>query len=110
MAAYVPEAGDIVWLQFSPQAGHEQAGHRPAIVLSPASYNRIGLMLYCPMTTKRKGYPFEVVIDDDRKSAVLADQVKSLDWRARKAQRKGRITDLELAQVRAKAIALIGRK
>jgi mRNA interferase MazF len=110
MAAYVPDAGDIVWLQFSPQAGHEQAGHRPAVVLSPANYNRIGLMLCCPMTTKRKGYPFEVAIDDDRQSAVLADQVKSLDWRARDAQRKGRISDGELAEVRAKAAALIGRK
>ena len=110
MATYVPDAGDIVWLQFSPQAGHEQAGHRPAVVLSPASYNRIGLMLCCPMTTKRKGYPFEVAIDDDRQSAVLADQVKSLDWRARDAQRKGRISDGELAEVRAKASALIGRK
>jgi mRNA interferase MazF len=110
MAAYVPDAGDIVWLQFSPQAGHEQAGHRPAVVLSPAGYNRIGLMLCCPMTTKRKGYPFEVAIDDDRQSAVLADQVKSLDWRARDAQRKGRISDGELAEVRAKAAALIGRK
>jgi mRNA interferase MazF len=110
MAADVPDAGDIVWLQFSPQAGHEQAGHRPAVVLSPASYNRIGLMLCCPMTAKRKGYPFEVAIDDDRQSAVLADQVKSLDWRARNAQRKGRISDGELAEVRAKAAALIGRK
>ena len=110
MAAYVPDAGDIVWLQFSQQAGHEQAGHRPAVVLSPANYNHIGLMLCCPMTTKRKGYPFEVAIDDDRQSAVLADQVKSLDWRARDAQRKGRISDGELAEVRAKAAALIGRK
>ena len=110
MAAYVPESGDIVWLQFSPQAGHEQAGRRPAVVLSPASYNNIGLMLCCPMTTKRKGYPFEVTIDDDRQSAVLADQVKSLDWRARDAQRKGRISDRELVEVRAKATALIGRK
>lgn len=110
MAKYVPEAGDIVWLHFSPQAGHEQAGHRPAVVLTPASYNRIGLMLCCPMTTKRKGYPFEVPINDDRQSAVLSDQVKSLDWRARKAQRKGQVSDEELAQVRGKAVALIGRK
>lgn len=110
MANYVPEAGDIVWLQFSPQAGHEQAGHRPAVVLSPASYNRIGLMLCCPMTTKRKGYPFEVAVEDARQSAILADQVKSLDWRARRAERKGQISEQELAQVRAKAAALIGRK
>ena len=90
--SYVPHRGDIVWLQFNPQAGHEQAGHRPALVLSPASYNRpSGLMLYCPMTSQRKGYPFEVVIaaDTDRESAVLADQVKSLDWKVSKTVKKG---------------------
>ena len=73
--SYVPDRGDIVWLQFNPQAGHEQAGHRPALVLSPASYNRrSGLMLCCPMTSQKKGYPFEVVIevDTDRESVVLA--------------------------------------
>jgi len=109
MAAYVPDAGDIVWLDFSPQTGHEQAGHRPAVVLSPATYNRIGLMLCCPVTTKRKGYPFEVDIDTDRQSAVLADQVKSLDWRARGAKRKGHVSAAELSEIRAKARALIGR-
>lgn len=90
--SYVPNRGDIVWLQFNPQAGHEQAGPRPALVLSPASYNRrSGLMLCCPMTSQRKGYPFEVVIavDPDRESVVLADQVKSLDWKVRKAVKKG---------------------
>lgn len=89
---YVPDRGDIVWLQFNPQSGHEQAGHRPALVLSPASYNRAsGLMLCCPMTSQKKGYPFEVVISDDprRTSVVLADQVKSLDWKTRRAMRKG---------------------
>jgi mRNA interferase MazF len=105
--AYIPEAGDIVWLQFNPQAGHEQAGHRPALVLSPAKYNKIGLMLCCPMTTKLKGYPFEVVIDGPQTSAALADQVKSLDWKVRKAKRKGQVTSTELAQVRAKSVALI---
>ncbi|GBQ96511.1 endoribonuclease [Acetobacter nitrogenifigens DSM 23921 = NBRC 105050] len=109
MAAYVPDAGDIIWLEFSPQAGHEQAGHRPAVVLSPASYNRIGLLLCCPLTTRRKGYPFEVAIDNDRQSAVLADQVKSLDWRARGAKRKGRVSESELTDIRAKARALIGK-
>lgn len=104
---YIPEAGDIVWLQFNPQAGHEQAGHRPALVLSPAKYNRIGLMLCCPMTTKVKGYPFEVVIDGPQASAALADQVKSLDWKIRKAKRKGQATSTELAEVRAKSVALI---
>ena len=106
---YVPEAGDVVWLQFSPQAGHEQAGHRPTVVLSPAAYNRIGLMLCCPLTTKLKGYPFEVLLAGSKPSAALADQVKSLDWRAREAQRKGKISDNELAEIRAKARALIGK-
>jgi mRNA interferase MazF len=109
MAAHIPEAGDIVWLHFSPQAGHEQAGHRPAVVISPATYNRIGLMLCCPMTTKIKGYPFEVVIAADRQTAVLADQIKSLDWQAKGAKKKGSITPDELRMVRAKAAALIGR-
>lgn len=105
--AYIPEAGDIVWLQFNPQAGHEQAGHRPALVLSPAKYNKIGLMLCCPMTTKIKGYPFEVVIKGSQTSAALADQVKSLDWKVRKAKRKSQVSASELAEVRAKSVALI---
>jgi len=107
---YVPEAGDIVWLQFDPQAGHEQAGHRPALVLSPSAYNaKTGLMLCCPMTTRLKGYPFEVRIGGTRNSAALADQVKSLDWVVRKASRKGSVSAAELSEVRAKAIALIGK-
>lgn len=107
--AYVPDAGDVVWLQFSPQAGHEQAGYRPAVVLSPVAYNRIGLMLCCPLTTKLKGYPFEVQLTGNKPCAALADQVKSLDWRARGAQRKGKVSDGELAEIRAKARALIGK-
>ncbi|EAO8428095.1 endoribonuclease MazF [Salmonella enterica] len=107
MTRCVPDAGDVVWLDFDPQAGHEQAGHRPALVISPAIYNgRIGLMICCPMTTKIKGYPFEVLVDED--SAVLADQVKSLDWKARRAVKKGRVSDSVLSEVRAKAKALIG--
>ena len=107
--AFVPDAGDIVWLQFDPQAGHEQAGHRPALVLSPAAYNgKTGLMLCCPMTTQIKGYPFEVRLAGDTDSAVLADQVNSLDWRARRAKLKGRISAAELAEVRAKVMALVG--
>jgi len=106
---FVPEAGDIVWLQFDPQAGHEQAGHRPALVLSPAAYNgKTSLMVCCPMTTKAKGYPFEVDIAGGRNGIVLADQVRSLDWRVRKTTRKGRVSDVELADVRAKIVALIG--
>ena len=109
-ARYVPDAGDIVWLEFDPQAGHEQSGHRPAVVLSPASYNsKTSLMLCCPTTTQIKGYPFEVLITGNRASAVLADQVKSLDWVKRKAVRKGKISTSELAAVRAKTIALIGK-
>lgn len=105
----VPDAGDIVWLHFDPQAGHEQAGHRPAVVLSPASYNgRTGLMLCCPMTTQIKGYPFEVILAGSRPSAALADQIKSLDWTVRQARRKGKVSSLELAEIRQKAKALIG--
>jgi len=107
---YVPEAGDIVWLHFDPQAGHEHAGHQPALILSPATYNgKTNLALCCPMTTKIKGYPFEVLIASALQSAVLADQVKSLDWVARKAIRKGKVSPAELAEVRAKAVALIGK-
>lgn len=105
---YVPDAGDIVWLRFSPQAGHEQAGHRPALVVSPAAYNvRTNLMLCCPMTTQIKGYPFEVTMAGNRPGAVLADQVKSLDWVARKAKYKGKASATELASVRARIIALV---
>ena len=107
--SYVPDSGDIVWLQFNPQAGHEQAGHRPAVVLSPASYNgRTGMMICCPTTTRIKGYPFEVAIAGSPPSVVLADQVKSLDWRARNATKKGKVTAAELAELRAKLVALIG--
>ncbi len=87
---YVPAAGAIVWLRFTAQAGHEQAGHRPALVMNPAAYNgKAGLMVCCPMTTQIKGYPFEVVMSGSRPGAVLADQVKSLDWVVRKANLKG---------------------
>jgi mRNA interferase MazF len=106
--AFVPEAGDVVWLHFDPQAGHEQAGHRPALVLSPARYNAArGMMVCCPMTSKIKGYPFEVVVSYDPPSAILADQVKNLDWRARKAARKGAVSVAVLAEVRGKLKALL---
>lgn len=108
MAAWVPDSGDIAWVNFEPQAGHEQAGHRPALVLSPARYNGLrGMMLCCPLTTKLKGYPFEVVISDNPPSAILADQIKNLDWRARKARRKGKVSAVVLADVRAKLKALL---
>ena len=106
---YVPDSGDIVWLEFNPQAGREQAGHRPAVVLSPASYNaKTSLMLCCPLTTQAKGYPFEVPVDDEAGSVVLSDQLKSLDWRSRNPKRKGRVSVDVLAEVRAKVHALVG--
>ena len=109
MAVYTPEAGDVVWLQFDPQAGHEQAGHRPALVLSPARYNALrGMMICCPMTSRIKGYAFEVVVSEDPPSAVLADQLKSLDWRARRATHKGAVAPEVLAEVQAKIKALLG--
>jgi mRNA interferase MazF len=107
---YVPDAGHIVWLDFTPQAGHEQAGRRPALVLSPAVYNgRAGLMVCCPITTQIKGYPFEVPIGGGKQpNVVLADQIKNLDWRARKAEYKGAVSADELADVRARVKALVG--
>lgn len=106
---WVPDAGDIIWLSFDPQAGHEQAGHRPALVLSPASYNGLtGLLLCVPMTTRVKGYRFEVAIAGKRGGVALADQVKSFDWRARRATKKGRASDSEVAEVRARVRALVG--
>lgn len=106
--SYVPEAGDVVWLQFDPQGGHEQAGHRPALVLTPARYNLMrGMMLACPLTSRVKNHPFEVVLPGDLVSAVLADQVKSLDWRARGAVFKGKASDRVLAEVRGKIKALL---
>ena len=86
---YVPNRGDAVWISFDPRAGHEQAGRRPAVVLSPEAYNgKVGLAILCPITNQIKGYPFEVAIPPDYQvgGVVLADQAKSLDWRARKAE------------------------
>jgi mRNA interferase MazF len=109
VSRYVPDSGDVVWLQFDPRAGHEQAGHRPALVLSPARYNQIrGMMICCPMSSRIRGYPFEVVVTQDSPSAVLADQVKSLDWRVRGAVHKGAVAPAMLAEVQAKIRALIG--
>lgn len=106
---YIPEAGDIVWLDFDPHSGHEQAGHRPALVISPATYNgRTSLMLCCPLTSQIKNYPFEVVIGGARRNVALADQIKNLDWRARNAVKKGMATAEELDAVRMRAKILIG--
>jgi mRNA interferase MazF len=106
---YVPDAGDVVWLAFDPQAGHEQAGHRPALVISPASYNsKVGLMVCCPMSTKIKGHPFEVVTQvDGVDCAVLSDQVKSLDWKVRAAKKKAVVSVDVMLHVKAKIKALL---
>lgn len=86
--AYVPKRGDVVWMIMNPQAGHEQAGRRPAVILSPAAYNaKVGLVLAAPVTSRVKGYPFETLVPSGLpvSGAILSDQLKSLDWRARKA-------------------------
>lgn len=109
MAKFVPDAGDIVWIDFAPQAGREQMGHRAALVLSPASYNqKTDLMVCCPMTTQIKGNPFEVLVEvDGTQSAILTDHLKSVDWVARKANLKAKVTPEAMAEVRAKVKALI---
>jgi len=108
---YYPERGDVVWLSLNPQAGHEQAGRRPALVLSPGSYNRkVGLVLVCPITGERKGYPFEVVLPDGLRisGVVLADQVKSLDWTVRGAERICEVPSPTIMEVLGKLGALLG--
>jgi len=107
---YVPERGDFVWLDFTPQAGHEQRGPRPALVLSPATYNgKVGLAVCCPITSQIKGYPFEVLVPEGLKigGAVLSDQVKTLDWRVRKARFVGRAPAALVDEVTAKLLALL---
>lgn len=108
--SYVPARGDIVWLSFTPQAGHEQAGRRPAVVLSPVVYNRrVGLALFCPITNQRKGYPFEVVLPEGVgvTGVILADQVKNLDWRSRNAVFLATLSDALIADVLQKLNTLV---
>lgn len=107
---YIPARGELVWLTFNPQAGHEQAGHRPALVVSPEAYNgRVGLALFCPVTSQVKGYPFEVVIPKglEVRGVVLADQVKSLDWRAREAESFARLPPTTMLEVTQKIATLL---
>ena len=109
-AARVPERGDVVWLEFNPQRGSEQAGRRPALVISPQSYNKkAGLALVCPITSRLKGYPFEVQIPKglEATGAILCDQIKSLDWRARRAARLGSVPDAVIQEVTARILALV---
>ena len=105
----IPDRGDAVWIQFNPQAGHEQAGRRPALVLSPAAYNtKVGLAILCPITSQIKGYPFEVRVRGQRvEGVVLADQVKSLDWRVRQAEVIERLPDAVTAEVLHKLNTLL---
>jgi mRNA interferase MazF len=107
---YVPGRGDAVWISLNPQAGHEQAGRRPAVVLSPTSYNeKVGLALFCPITSQVKGYPFEVQLPQglEVRGVVLSDQVKSLDWRAREVEFIGKLPSNTMAEVLAKVHALL---
>ncbi len=107
---YVPDRGHVVWLTFTPQAGREQAGRRPAVVLTPKAYNRkVGLCLACPVTSQVKGYPFEVPIPDDLavSGVILADQIKSLDWRARKATLACVLPPPTVEEILARARALL---
>lgn len=108
-AKYAPERGDIVWLTFDPQAGHEQAGRRPALVLSPKAYNaKTSLALICPITSQTKGYPFEVALPNGPVNGViLADQVRNLDWTARRAEKISSVSDEVLSEVLAKLSALM---
>jgi mRNA interferase MazF len=108
---YLPDTGDLIWLTFDPQAGREQAGRRPALVLSPATYNtKSGLALVCPITNQRKGYPFEVVVPDGCgvTGVILADHMRSVDWRARLAEKLGRCPIETVEEVRAKLASLLG--
>ena len=109
--SYVPRRGDLVWLTFDPQAGHEQAGRRPAFVLSSEAYNRrTGLFLVCPVTSRVKGYPFEVPLPAGLavSGVILADQIKSLDWKARRAEFASLTTDGVVEDVHSLIIPLIG--
>ena len=104
--AYVQERGDLVWMTFTPQAGHEQSDRRPAVVLSPATYNgKVGLALFCPITSQTKGYPFEVALPIS--GVILADQVKSLDWRAREVEKIANLPEIIIKDVLIKVGSLL---
>ncbi len=108
--AWVPDRGELVWLRFDPQAGAEQAGRRPALVVSPALYNgKVGLALFVPVTTREKGYPFEVRLPDGMQTTgvILSDHLKSLDWRAREAVFIERVPERVLDEVMARLSTLL---
>lgn len=108
---YVPDSGDFIWLTFDPQTRHEQSGRRPALVLSPRLYNaRSGLALACPITSQAKGYPFEVSVPGGGipSGVILSDHLKSIDWKARRAERIGRCPNEVIEEVRARLAPLLG--
>ena len=107
---YAPSRGEIVWLQFKLQAGHEQSGRRPAVIISPREYNRkVGLCLCCPVTSKAKGYPFEVELPAGLEvgGVVLCDQLKSLDWKARHVRMIGTLPGRSMKEIQARILALV---
>jgi mRNA interferase MazF len=109
--SYIPDVGDVVWIEFSPQVGHEQIGRRPGVVLSPQIYNeKAGLAIICPVTSQVKGYPFEVVLPAKLqvRGVILADQIRSLDWRQRRVQKFGKLSSAVLDEVRQRIAAVIG--
>ena len=109
--AFVPDAGDLVWLTFDPQAGREQAGRHPALVLSPKIYNaKSGLAIACPITSQVKGYPFEVAVPAGQGAAgvILVDHLKSIDWKAQRAERLGRCAPEVIEEVRSRLAPLLG--
>ena len=111
MSGFIPERGNLIWLRFSPQTGREQAGKHPALVLSPKAYNaKVGLAVVCPVTSKAKGYPFEVKLPTSGKiqGVVLADHVRSVDWKARRAVKAGQAPPSAVAEVLGKLRTLLG--
>ena len=109
---YIPQCGDVVWITLNPQAGHEQAGRCPAVVLSPQNYNgKIGLAILCPITKQIKGYPFEVLIPEGLPvaGAILSDQVKSLDWRARDVELIRTLPTETISEVLQKLVTLLSQ-
>ena len=107
---YIPDRGDVVWINMNPQAGHEQTGRRPAVVLSPYSYNaKVGLAIFSPITNQIKGYPFEVIIPDGFKvtGAILSDQIKSLDWKVRNAEFFDKIPESVILEILTKVATLL---
>ena len=110
MSIYIPQRGDVVWINMHPQAGHEQAGRRPAVVLSPRSYNdKVGLALFCPVTNQVKGYPFEVIIPPGLEvtGVILSDQVKSLDWKIRNAEYYDKVPETVVLEIFKKLSTLL---